>query len=194
MGEYSSLQTAELMLAYCEEFDLGRGNSRDWDYKHFKLIEGALMPEEYVLTIFEGLHNYRSITNHDNNFAYAITNKRIIMAQKRMIGSVVQSINIDNVNDITIGNGLLLGTITVDTTKECFNVCVSKNRAQKIHSLIHQTLERLKSSKIESTQQKNSSGTNDSISNQLVELKNLLDMGVITQDDFDAKKKQLLGL
>ena len=30
--------------------------------------------------------------------------------------------------------------------------------------------------------------------NVLRELKELLDMGVITQEEFDAKKKQLLGL
>ena len=28
----------------------------------------------------------------------------------------------------------------------------------------------------------------------IVKLKNLLDMGIITQEEFDAKKKQLLGL
>jgi hypothetical protein len=29
---------------------------------------------------------------------------------------------------------------------------------------------------------------------QLQELKNLKDQGIITQDEFDAKKKQILGL
>ena len=30
--------------------------------------------------------------------------------------------------------------------------------------------------------------------NELIELKQLLDLGVITQEDFDIKKKQILGL
>ena len=36
--------------------------------------------------------------------------------------------------------------------------------------------------------------TDDSATEQLKKYKELLDMGVITQEDFDAKKKQLLGL
>lgn len=34
----------------------------------------------------------------------------------------------------------------------------------------------------------------DSIAAQLTELKGLVDSGVITQADFDAKKKQILGI
>ena len=30
--------------------------------------------------------------------------------------------------------------------------------------------------------------------NDLIKLKELLDMGIITQEEFDAKKKQILGL
>lgn len=35
---------------------------------------------------------------------------------------------------------------------------------------------------------------NNSKANELKEYKELLDMGVISQEEFDAKKKQLLGL
>ena len=35
---------------------------------------------------------------------------------------------------------------------------------------------------------------NDSAADELKKFKELLDMGVITQEEFDAKKKQLLGL
>lgn len=34
----------------------------------------------------------------------------------------------------------------------------------------------------------------DEVSNELKKLKALLDSGVITQEDYDAKKKKLLGL
>lgn len=50
--------------------------------KHFKLIEESLLPHEEVKMPFIGLHNYIASTKHDGNFAYAVTNKRIIMAQK----------------------------------------------------------------------------------------------------------------
>jgi hypothetical protein len=34
----------------------------------------------------------------------------------------------------------------------------------------------------------------DDVTAQLQELKNLKDQGIITQEEFDAKKKQILGL
>ncbi len=55
---------------------------------------------EFLMS-FIGLHNYKSASKHDNNFAYAITNKRLIHAQQQALGEVVQSINLDIINDVT---------------------------------------------------------------------------------------------
>ena len=41
---------------------------------------------------------------------------------------------------------------------------------------------------------KNTSKAPDSVSDELKKLKDLLDSGIITQEEFDTKKKQLLGL
>ena len=68
--------------------------STSWDLKHFSLIEDTLLSGETVYLVFEGLHNYQSTTKHDKNFAYAITSKRIILAQKKVIGSVLQTISL----------------------------------------------------------------------------------------------------
>lgn len=45
-----------------------------------------------------------------------------------------------------------------------------------------------------STQPAQSASANDSEAEQLKRLKDLLDSGVLTQEEFDAKKKQILGL
>jgi hypothetical protein len=37
-------------------------------------------------------------------------------------------------------------------------------------------------------------GSTDDITAQLTQLKGLVDQGILTQDEFDAKKKQLLGI
>ncbi len=122
------------------------------------------------------------------------------MAQKRVIGSVVQSVSIEQINDITINRGFLLGVMTIDTVKEVFNVCVGKDQVKAIHDLIHQTLEKLKNEKHsrdfdrEERGKKTESTSAESISAQMIELKKLLDMGIITQDDFDAKKRKILGI
>ena len=90
---------------------------------------------------------HRSATNHDSNYAYAITKKRIIMAQKRVIGQTFQTVDIDNMNDITMSTGMLMGVITIDTMKERFNVAVEKSQAMSINKSIHDVLLSLKQKK-----------------------------------------------
>jgi len=193
----ADIRTAEQMIEYCQDFNTGQGSMQSWDFKHFKLIEESLLQGETVLVAFEGLHNYKSMTKHDKNFAYALTNKRIIMAQKRLVGSVVQSVSIEQINDITINRGFVFGVMTIDTVREVFNVCVGKEQVKVIHDLIHQTLEKLKKekqSRDEERSKKTESTSAEGISAQMIELKKLLDMGIITQDDFDAKKRKILGI
>lgn len=183
------MRTAEEMYQYCLDNNFGEGMNKKWGVKHFALIEQALRPDEDVIMCFIGLHNYVSATKHDNNFAYAITSKRIIMAQQKMIGQNFQTVEIDNLNDVTMSTGMLMGTITIDTIKEKFNVAVNKLVATSINNKIHDVLGSLKQKKNSPTIIQASSSADE-----IMKYKNLLDMGVITQTEFEEKKKQLLGL
>ena len=183
------MRTAEEMYQYCIDNKYGTGMNRKWGIKHFRLIENALHNDEDVIMCFIGLHNYQSTTSSDNNFAYAITNKRILMAQQKMIGQVLQSVAIDNLNDITLNSGMVFGVITVDTIKEKFNVAIAKQMALNVNEKIHEVLLSLKEQKKTS-----STETTTSSADELLKFKNLLDMGVITSEEFEKKKKQLLGL
>jgi len=58
--------------------------------------------------------------------------------------------------------------------------------AEKMVAYIQNKIKEAKSPKAVST--------SDSAADEIMKLKNLLDMGIITQEEFDAKKKQLLGL
>lgn len=80
------MKTAEQMYEYCLENNFGQGFTKKWGLKHFRVIEKNLLPNEEVLMTFIGLHNYQSMTKHDGNYAYAITNNRILIAQKKVIG------------------------------------------------------------------------------------------------------------
>lgn len=181
------MRTAQEMVQYCKDNGFGQGTMKSWDLKHFTLIEHALQPNEDVKMVFEGLHNYVSMSKHDSNFAYAVTDRRIIMAQKKMIGETLQSITLDHVNDITFSSGLALGIVTVDTFKEQFNIAIDKKQAKNISDRLHALLLELKHQQPVTT-----SGGIDT--DQLIKLKDLLDAGVLTQDEFDAKKKQILGI
>lgn len=186
------LQVAEGMYTYCTLNGFGSGWNENWGVKHFQVAENSLMSGEEVIMTFIGLHNYKSTTKHDGHFAYAITNKRIIMAQKNTLsGEKLQTVYLDNINDITFISGVLLGVMTIDTTREKFNVGLDKQSAQKINMKVHEIIDSLKSAKDQSSQPINS---NISIADEIKKFKELLDMGGITEDEFEIKKKQLLGL
>lgn len=185
------LKTAEEMYEYCLDHGLGKGFSRSQALKHFKLLENALQPGEQPKVCFIGLHNYVSMTKHDNNFAYAVTNKRIVMAQKRVIGESVQSVSLDNVNDITFQSGLAFGVVHIDTIKEDFNVALDKAAAKNIFEAVHDAVMYAKNSAAAQPEQASGPASG---ADEILKYKSLLDAGIITQEEFDAKKKQILGL
>lgn len=185
------MRYAQEMYRYCTQFGFGRGFTEKLALKHFKIIEDNLQSDEDAYVVFIGLHNYKSLTNHDNNFAYAVTNKRIIMAQHRILGEVCQSVSLDYVNDITLSTGLARGLVTIDTMKERFNVMVDKNAAQNICNAVHSYLDERRSQK-EAAKAPAAAPAQDF--SALKQLKELLDQGIISQSEFDQKKRQILGL
>jgi len=184
------MKTAQEMYDFCKEKKYGQGQNQAWALKHFSLIEKALSADENAVMCFIGLHNFVSMTKHNSNFAYAITPKRIIMAQKQLIGEVLQSVFLDNINDVSFKAGMAFGIITIDTIKETFNVGLDKIQAANINAEIHNLLHELRQKKENPVA--SSAATDPTV--DLKKYKELLDTGVITQEDFDAKKKQLLGL
>ena len=181
------MKTAREMYQYCEDNKLGTGMGQKWGTKHFILIEKALMADEYVAVCFMGLHNYISNTQHDNNFAYAITNKRVVMAQQRTFGTTVQFVSLENVNDITFSTGPVFGVLTIDTIKEKFNVAVGKPIAINIHHRVQEHL-----ANIVWKHQKQNAVMATSSADELRKFKGLLDDGVITEAEYTNKKQQLL--
>ena len=110
-----------------------------------------------------------------------------------MIGEALQSVALDHVNDITFTSGFLMGVVTIDTMKEKFNVAVDKSQAKNISERLHDLLIDLKRPAPKVQPSSAQKAVDDQI-NLLYELKELLDAGVLTQEEFDAKKKQVLGL
>lgn len=189
------LKTAEGMYQYCLNNKLGSGWNKKWGTKHFKIIEENLLPDEEVKMPFIGLHNSISITKHDGNFAYALTNKRIMMAQKKAVtGEIFQSVSLNNINDITFQSGLVYGKITIDTIKETFNIEVDKDTAKRIKSLLHTIMDELKNVSVTSDVDMLSTAQNQlSIADELKKYKELLDLGVLTQEEFEKQKSKLLN-
>lgn len=134
------MKTTNEFIDYCQENDTGSGFNAKQLTKHFSLIEKNLMKDEEGLVAFIGLKDFVSATKHDNNYAYLITNKRIIMGQKKLVGENVVTVSLKNLNDISLNVGMVFATVTFDTIKETFGVGIAKAKGQNIFSLAHEAL------------------------------------------------------
>lgn len=187
------LKTANDMYDFCQKNGFGKGMNEKWAIKHFTLIEESLLMDEQIEFTFIGLHNYVSSTKHDNNYAYAITNKRIIAAQQKVMGQSIITIDWKNVNDITMTLQTLLGIIIIDTYKETIGVGVDRTTAKNIYTELHKVLDKLQNQSNNNYSSDKQITVNDSYE-ELKKLKELLDMSIISQEEFEIKKKELLGL
>ena len=90
-----------------------------WRLKeHSEIIDMHLSENEEVLYLFLGQKNLHPL-DFVNTYMIAITNKRIMLATKRlMFGYFFISIIPDMYNDITVKKGLFWGNVIIDTVKE----------------------------------------------------------------------------
>ena len=91
--------------------------------KHAEVVEMHLNPNEEVLFAFCGQKNKESLIVI-NSCVVALTNKRIIIGQKRLLwGYFFTAITPDMYNDLKVRKNLIWSDIEIDTVKE--NVYIS---------------------------------------------------------------------
>ena len=111
----------------------------------------------------------------------AVFSDRVVKFQKRWTGDVVEEISLKNVTSVEISKGLL-PTVTVYASGNNITFKVGVE-AQKIAATIRELIP------------KSSSGTTslDPVS-QVEKLAQLLEKGLLTKEEFDKKKNEILGL
>lgn len=86
--------------------------------KHAKVVEKHLNSGEKVLYAFAAQKNNNPL-DIITTYAIIITNKRILLASKRVIfGYLITTITPDMFNDLTVKMGLIWGKVILDTVKE----------------------------------------------------------------------------
>ena len=95
-----------------------------WRLKqHCKIVDLHLNPDEEVVYAFAAQKNDNPLDIITSS-VIALTNKRIVIAQKRMVfGYFFKSITPDMFNDLTVKMGLVWGKVYIDIVKEF--VCLS---------------------------------------------------------------------
>jgi hypothetical protein len=91
--------------------------------KHASVVQMHLNPDERLLYAFCGQKNYSSLM-FINSCVVALTNKRIIIGQKRLLwGYFFTAITPDMYNDLKVRKNMIWSDIEIDTIKE--NVYIS---------------------------------------------------------------------
>ncbi|SCH67670.1 Uncharacterised protein [uncultured Clostridium sp.] len=146
-----------------------------------------------ILRLDEEIKAMTSGVTEGNTWLIVCTNKRVLMLDKGMIyGLKLIDIPLDRINSISHSKGLLLGKIAITdgaTTRMIENV--SNNTVSFFADTVNNEVELYKQAKFSPTTQV---VNNMSPADELIKYKQLLDMGVLTQDEFDMKKKELLAL
>ena len=161
--------------------------------KAFCEIEKMLRPDEDVLFAFTGSSAVRK--NNSMLFAVgvALTNQRLLLGGQikglLKVSYTAQSFNIENINAISQSWSAIGGYLIIDTLGD--DIRIGEPEREVVNNIIadfDNVLQSLKAPKSAAASQQTSAA------DELKKFKELLDMGVITQEEFDAKKKQLLGL
>lgn len=105
--------------------------------KHAEVLEKHLNPGEKPSFVFIGQKNQSNFELF-SSCVIAITDRRILIAKKRLLwGYFLSSITPDLYNDMQIYQGLMWGTVTIDTVKEEMVVSnISKKGLDEIETRI----------------------------------------------------------
>lgn len=166
--------------------------------KAFQTIEDALRPKEEVLYAFVAHNIYgrngQSLTPGFSACGVAFTADRCLFGQKATFsGDSFHAVLYENFSDMRMKKSFMSPPrIILDFMTEEVSISVDPNQADMLFQAIMEIIENYRESKKEG--QNTTVVMQTSAADELKKFKELLDMGVITQEEFDAKKKQLLGL
>ena len=170
--------------------------------KSFLIIEELLSNDETVLFCCPPV-SYEHIEKDErqSSCVCVVTDKRLIIARKNVMGDFSKTLFLEQIVDITASVGTLsMGDVTIYTTFESFTLAFKGNDTHTVKNEIYNIRQSLKASAqalIQEPLAPAPSVPQEPARNPLDDirqLKELLDMGALTQDEFDAKKKELLNL
>ncbi|KAA8365703.1 MULTISPECIES: PH domain-containing protein [Leuconostoc] len=153
--------------------------------KEVKALPELLSADEIVLYATSGFVSKGTVL-------VVVTDQRLLFINKGLIyGTDFKEIPFKHINAVSYSKGLVFAKVSITNGANVTLIeQVSKDNAPTFVQKLKYAIE----------QQENASthvmvkNTNDNSINNLRNLKQLLDDGIITQDDFDAKKKQILGI
>ena len=171
---------------------IGKDIKEKGSLANFNVVLDSLRSDEDVLFGFNGF-----ISEGDKGkkmgepSSFVVTNKRLVWGRKIAFTSECQSLDLDNLETTSFAKHspyTNFGAITIKTIANQYVISMGLKAAEEVNSVLPNALQELKNKSKETVTPVTSAA------DEILKFKSLLDMGAITQEEFDAKKKQLLGL
>ncbi len=174
------------------------GNNKDIEKYNelMEIIENVLEKDEHIKFLYATTFlSTNSSANNAGKGIIAISNQKIYCAIKKIAlllkGTTLTTINPNEFNDIKKAKPKgfsATGIISIDFLTEKVDFYVNPKDVDEVYSTILQLLTDLKNN----VDNKNKSSM--STVEEIKKYKELLDNEIITKEEFEAKKKQLLGI
>ena len=182
-----------------------------WTKKEIMYLRKILFKNEEVLDVVSGIVNQNDITVSGNSrelaaqtndsartWLMALTNKRIILINRHLlVGTEYMEISLEKINSISYQSRLLLSSISIMHASGGIVINnIAKGCEKPFVDRTNQAMDSIKSrdtNQIVEAINNINSNSKYSVADELKKFKELLDIGAITQDEFDKKKKELLG-
>lgn len=161
--------------------------------KNIERVTAKLWNDEQVIYIAPTnavIHSVNTKKTEKLPGIFVVTDKRVLFSCKAASWVSDEIFELSEIKSVeSSGNGLSGGQITIHTMTKTLQILVSykKEMMQEIQNLIYKAMHDYKNP------EKTTAGTGDNIG-QIEKLHDLFQQGIITQEEFEAKKKQLLGL
>ncbi|MBO4920254.1 MAG: SHOCT domain-containing protein [Erysipelotrichaceae bacterium] len=179
--------TALQMDEYC--IRNGLGYYPDTSHKKdFAVLEEQIREQEELLMAFtaNNLYNADSAIIWSGNIPVVVTDHRLLYGKKALLNSPVRIADINDITDIGESSfGNYETKLMIDfAIGERIMFGLNRKNADKVIDLLKETIEKQKKCEKKETA---------SVADELLKFKQLLDMGAITPEEYEKKKKELLG-
>lgn len=157
---------------------------------HIAAAAKQVKPNQEIVYAFAGL---ASKWNSATSVVIVTSDGYIQIVSKGLITAVnLKVFKFSDIREFTMLNDIITNNICVETLTEHF--CINVASSSKLQRIFNKLTE-LHRKFIENKEKENSKQSNPSLSiaDELMKFKQLLDAGVITQDEFEKKKRDLLG-
>ncbi len=136
------LKTGDEMYAYSCENGFGTGLSKGWGKNNFRLLEQRMEPDETAFLTFVGLHRFHSMSSHQRNFAYAVTDRRIMMGQVRSFGRIrFESFPLNSILNMSLNSDAnAIGVLTLMFTNGSLMIGMGPDVAEALGKKLQEVL------------------------------------------------------